>query len=117
MPPKPVLGDERLDADRISIELLAAAHRIPQGMPRGHAPLADPLRRAARSVPRNLGAGAGRPSEVDASRHDGSTRGAALECGAILDALRGLGLLPADVASTERAHGVRLVQMLSRMGR
>jgi four helix bundle protein len=107
--PEPVLGDERLDADRIAIELLAAARRLPQGMLRRRAPWANELRRAARSVPLNLAEGASRPRDVAASRHDGIARGAALECGAILEALRVLGLIPADVASTQRAHVVRLV--------
>jgi hypothetical protein len=41
-------------------------------------------------------------------------RGSALECRAILDAPRVLGLIPADVASRVRAHVVRLAQMLRR---
>ena len=114
---EPLLAYERLDVYRVSIEVLAAAHKITSALPKGHAPLADQFRRAAISVPLNIAEGTARPTDADAARHYGIARGSALECGAILDALKALGLVTPSLALATRSQIVRVVQMLSRMCR
>src|SRR3954447_15534592 len=55
---------EKLDVYQRSIELLAAALRIAEKLPRGQAPLADQFRRAAMSIPLNVAEGSGRSPGV-----------------------------------------------------
>ena len=84
-----MLSHERLDVYQRSIEFLAAALRIAERMPRGQAPLADQIRRAAMSIPLNIAEGSGRsPGSADRARFRGIARGSAMECGAILDVVR-----------------------------
>ncbi len=117
MQTEPLLGYERLDVYKLAIELLADAFRITSSLPKGHGALADQFRRAALSVPLNIAEGSGRPTELDAARHYGIARGSALECGAIIDALKVIGLVTPEVAADARSRVVRIVQMLSRMCR
>lgn len=111
-----MLSHERLDVYQRAIEFLAAALRIAERLPRGQAPLADQLRRAAMSIPLNIAEGSGRaPGSADRSRFRGIARGSAMECGAILDVVRLLDVAP----DTDWAHAkgllVRVVEMLSKM--
>src|SRR4029453_11551395 len=81
-----MLSHERLDVYQRSIEFLASALRIAEKLPRGQAPLADQLRRAAMSIPLNIAEGSGRsPASADRTRFRGIARGSAMECGAILE--------------------------------
>ena len=60
-----MLSFQKLDVYRCSIEFLARSVSLPEVLPRGHAVLADPLRRAALSVPLNIAEPqAGRPSPI-----------------------------------------------------
>ena len=77
----------------------------------------DPLKRAATSIPLplNLAEAAGRTGNADAART--YARGSAMECAAILDALRTLEIIDAD----RHRHGLelleRIVAMLTRLCR
>ncbi len=117
MQDEPLLGYERLDVYKLSIELLAEAYKIAGDLPKGQGPVADQFRRASVSVPLNIAEGTGRPTDLDAARHYGIARGSALECGAIVDALKVMGLLAPEIARCTRMRIVRIVQMLSRMCR
>jgi hypothetical protein len=46
-----MLHFQKLDVYQRSIDFLALAHRVRERLPKGHADLADQLRRAAQSVP------------------------------------------------------------------
>ena len=102
---------------RCAIEFLARSTRLPQNLPRGHSALAEQLRRAALSIPLNIAEAAGRVSEADGARHDAIARGSAMECAAIMDALRVLTVVD------ERQHAeaadllARLVAMLTKLCR
>ncbi|MBI5488306.1 MAG: four helix bundle protein [Deltaproteobacteria bacterium] len=107
---------ERLDVYRCATAHLALALRLIAGFPRGHAYLADQLRRAALSIPLNIAEGVGRPSPDDRRRHLAIARGSAMECAAVFDAGRMLGLLSEEAAGEAKALPERIVQMLTKMG-
>ena len=111
-----MLSHEKLDVYQRSIEFLAAALRIAERVPRGQAPLADQFRRAAMSIPLNVAEGGGRAAgSADRTRFRGIARGSAMECGAILDVVRLLGVAPEADWAHAKALLVRIVEMLSRM--
>jgi four helix bundle protein len=111
-----MLDHERLDVYQRAIEFLACALRITEQFPRGQAPLADQLRRAAMSIPLNIAEGSGRSaSSADRSRFRGIARGSAMECGAILDVVRLLDAGSEPEWSRAKALLIRVVEMLSKM--
>ena len=110
-----MLDHERLDVYQASIEFLALSHRVLGALPRGHATIADQLRRAALSVPVNIGEGTGKRTPKDRARFYAYSRGSAMECGALLDVLQVLELVDAETHREGKALLVRVVSMLSRM--
>jgi len=84
-----MLSFQRLEVYQRSIEFLALALGIIAELPtKGHADIADPLRRAAQSQPLNIAEGAGRTSRPDIAKHYTIARGSAMECAAILDVMK-----------------------------
>ena len=111
-----MLYHEKLDVYQAAIKLTALCITIGEGIPKGHAALAEQLRRAAMSIPLNIAEGVGKPSGADQARFHAIARGSAMECGAILDIVR---LLGGGRESTDHAKElvVRIVEMLSKMCR
>lgn len=111
------LSHENLRVYQVAIEFLALAAAVIEAFPKGHASLADQLRRAALSIPLNIAEGAGRKSKPDSARFFAIARGSALECGAILDACAVLNV--ADSARCRRGKEllVAAVSMLSSLSR
>jgi len=60
---------------------------------KGHADIADQLRRAAQSQPLNIAEGAGRTSRPDVAKHYTIARGSAMECAAVLDVMKAQGTI------------------------
>ena len=89
-----MFGFQCLDVYRCAILFLGHASALAQRVPRGHATLADQLRRAALSVPLNIAEGTGK-GDRDAARFYTIARGSALECAAILDVFEALAVVPA----------------------
>jgi four helix bundle protein len=83
-----MLSFQRLEVYQRSIQFCAVARQIIRELPRGHADLADQLKRAAQSQPLNIAEGAGRTSRADIARHYTIARASAMECAAILDVLQ-----------------------------
>ena len=83
-----MLSFQKLRVYQQSIEFLALAVEIIDNLPKGHAELADQLRRAAQSQPRNIAEGAGRRTRVDQARFYTHARGSAMEAAAALDTMR-----------------------------
>ena len=110
-----MLDHERLDVYQASIEFLARAHRVLEALPRGNATIADPLRRAALSVPVNIGEGTGKRSPKDRARFYSYSRGSAMECGALFDALNVMELVDSETHAQGKTLLVRVVSMLSKM--
>ena len=112
-----MLSFQKLDVYRCAIDFVALAIDIGATIPRGHAELRDQLRRAALSVPLNIAEAAGRTSEADAARHFAIARGSAMECAAVLDVTRALGVLqePRHQQATDLL--ARVVAMLTKLCR
>lgn len=68
---------ERLEAYQVAREFLALAHEIGTRLPRGAAPLADQLERAATSALLNTAEGAGRRAGREKARFFDTARGSA----------------------------------------
>jgi len=89
-----MLTFQRLDVYQRSIEFFALTLEIIAELPsKGHADLADQLRRAAQSQPLNIAEGAGRASRPDVARHYTIARGSAMECAAVLDVMKAQGTI------------------------
>jgi four helix bundle protein len=112
-----MLSFQRLDVYQCAIEFLAIAVQLCATIPRGHAELRDQLRRAALSVPLNIAEGAGRTSDADAARHFAIARGSAMECAAVLDVIRALGVLQEQPYHQATDLLARVVAMLTKLCR
>ena len=113
----PVLAHERLDVYQRSVEFLACSSRLLDEMPKGNSALADQLRRASLSIPLNVAEGVGKSSRPDQRSFFHNARGSAMECAAILDACRVLNLGRPELIGSAKALVVRIVCMLSKIGR
>ena len=109
----PRLDFEKLDVYRVAVEFhaLAASLRLPPG-PRE---LRDQLDRAALSIVLNTAEGAGGVGAADKARFFAMARGSAMECAALFDVLRNLGITPRPTCVRARALLVRIVQMHTRL--
>jgi four helix bundle protein len=111
------LSHENLRVYQIAIQFLGLAADIVDRLPKGHATLADQLRRASLSVPLNIAEAAGRKSRADCARCFAIARGSALECGAVLDACVVLRLCEKETAVQGKELLVSVVSMLSKLSR
>jgi four helix bundle protein len=109
---EPRLDPERLDCYRVALEFNVLATRL---VPRGHRDIRDQLLRASLSVPLNLAEGCGRRAPADKAHFYAIARGSAMECAAIVDAARSLGLAPIATCKEARWLLVRIVQMLTKL--
>ncbi|MCA9491849.1 MAG: four helix bundle protein [Myxococcales bacterium] len=112
-----VFDHEKLDVYRVAIDFVAIADGIVEGLPRGRGYLADQLLRAATSIVLNIAEGAGEHSTSEKARFYRMARRSATECAAVLDVCRKLGLGSAEQLSEGRDRLVRIVSMLTRLGR
>jgi four helix bundle protein len=106
-----MLSFQKLDVYQRSIEFLAFVHRLLPRLPKGHADLADQLRRSAQSTPQNIAEGAGRMSRPDKARHYTIARGSAMESAAHLDVMKISGL----IVDEHYFHGVELLERVVAM--
>ena len=109
-----MFGFQRFDVYRCAILFLGHASGLAERVPRGHATLADQLRRAALSVPLNIAEGTGK-GDRDAARFYTIARGSALECAAILDVFEALAVVPAAQLQEPRDLLERVVSMLTKL--
>jgi len=112
-----MLAYEKLDVYQCSIQFLAVATKLIDSLPRGNSALGDQLKRAALSIPLNIAESSGKPTLLDRKRFCGIARGSAMECGAILDACRVLGLSDESLVREGKELLVRAVSMLTKMCR
>ncbi|MCI0572553.1 MAG: four helix bundle protein [Myxococcaceae bacterium] len=112
-----MLSFQKLDVYQRAIEFLALTAEASAEIPRGHGALLDQLRRAATSISLNIAEAAGRTGTADAAQRYAIARGSAMECAAVLDALRVLGLV--EPRAHERGCELlgRIVAMLTKLCR
>ena len=105
-----MLQFRELDVYRCAIAVLPKAYAIATEL---DGEMAGQLRRAALSISLNIAEGTGR-FDRDQRKFLVTARGSTLECGAILDAMRALGLDHAEVEASDLLL-VRIVSMLTKM--
>jgi four helix bundle protein len=110
-----MLHFQKLDVYQRSIEFLALAHHVRAQLPKGHAELADQLRRSAQSVPQNIAEGCGRTARADKARHYTIARGSAMESAAHLDVMKVDGLVEPGVYERGMELLERIVAMLTKL--
>lgn len=112
-----MLDYDRLDVYRCAIEHLGFVFKAIPLLPRGFSALADQWRRAATSIPMNIAEAVGKPSRPDRMNKFAIARGEAMECGAILDVVALLEVVPAEDLIRAKAFVVRMVEMLTKLCR
>jgi four helix bundle protein len=108
---------ERLDVYRAALEHLALVLGWIPKLKRGSASLADQWRRAAMSIPLNIGEATGKVSPAERAHCYQVARGEAMECASILDVVRLTRVAPDNELDRARDILLRVVQMLSKMAR
>lgn len=99
---------------RKSLELIRLSVDVIAGLPRGHAHLADQLRRATSSITLNFAEGCGKSSARDRRRYFHSARGSANEVVAILDVALAFNALDTTLHDKGIDVADHLAAMLSR---
>jgi four helix bundle protein len=110
-----MLHFQKLDVYQRSIEFLALARRVRQRLPKGHADLADQLRRAAQSIPQNIAEGCGRTTRADKAKHYTIARGSAMESASHFDVMRVEELIDAELYAQGIELLERIVAMLTKL--
>ena len=108
---------EKLDVYQCAIQFLAIGSQIIDGLPKGNSILMDQLKRASLSIVLNIAEASGKTSKLDNARFFAIARGSAMECGAVLDACRILGLTNDKLIEDGKHLVVRIVSMLSKLCR
>ncbi len=117
---KPKIGyfdHEKWDVYQASLELVILISDIIEQLPRGKAYLADQLQRAGTSVPLNIAEGAGEDASNEKARFYRMAKRSATECSSILDVCYRLQLLDEQRYIEGRKLLLRIVAMLTKMGR
>lgn len=99
---------------RKSLDLVKLSAKVIGELPRGHAHLADQLRRAASSITLNFCEGCGKSSVRDRRRYFLSARGSANEVAAILDVALAWGAIGLRHHGEAVEFASHLAAMLSR---
>ena len=108
---------EKWDVYQASLELVILISDIVEQLPRGKAYLADQLQRAGTSVPLNIAEGAGEDAVNEKARFYRMARRSATECASILDVCHRLQLIVENRYMEGRTLLLRIVAMLTKMGR
>ena len=110
-----MLGFQRLEVYRLSIEFHGLLVRCTRERVRGYRGVVDQVRRAASSVPLNIAEASGRLQPGEAAHHFAIARGSAMECAAGLDLCRQLAIISEDDYHQGMELLVSIVKMLSRL--
>jgi len=108
---------EKWDVYQAALELVILISDIVEQLPRGKAYLADQLQRAGTSVPLNIAEGAGEDAMNEKARFYRMAKRSAAECASILDVCYRLQLLDENRYADGRKLLLRIVAMLTKMGR
>ena len=108
---------EKLEVYQVAVRFVALANDVVEALPRGRGYLGDQLQRAATSVPLNIAEGAGEHSGSEKARIYRIARRSATESAAILDVCRQLALITPERYAAGRELLLRIVSMLTKLGR
>lgn len=113
----PIFPHHRLDAYRVALQLVVAAHKLADGIPRGHRTVADQIQRASTSVVLNIAEAANRCGKGEKRQRFGTACG---ECGEVAAAAELAGVL--GLADDARVRDVmeladRVLAMTNRLVR
>jgi four helix bundle protein len=108
---------EKWDVYQAALEFVILISDIVEQLPRGKAFLVDQLQRAGTSVPLNIAEGAGEDAINEKARFYRMARRSATECASILDVCHRLRLIDGDRYAEGRTLLLRIVAMLTKMGR
>jgi four helix bundle protein len=110
-------GHEQLDVYQISIHYVSWAYNLAKRLTGVDRHARDQLLRASQSIALNIAEGNGKGSDADRRRFFEIARGSALECAAIQDCLAACDVLIDDENHKGKAMLVRIVSMLTKLGR
>jgi four helix bundle protein len=110
-------GHEQLDVYQLSLKYVAWAYLLAKRLEGADRHARDQLLRASQSMPQNIAEGNGRGTEADRRRFFEIARGSALECASIQDVLEACGVLAANDSEVGKAMLVRIVSMLTKLGK
>ena len=102
--PNAQLTYEKLDVCPCAIRFLAVTAQVSDKLPKGNSTIMDQLERASLSIVLNIAKGCGKPTSKENSRFFSIARGSAMECGAVLDACRILGLAESELQAEGRTR-------------
>jgi len=106
-----MLSVHNLTAYSVGLEFLELSVKIINALPQGFADDADQLRRAAKSIVRNIAEGAGRRTRPDKAKHYAIARGEAMECVGSIDALK----VENTITAEDHARGLALLERLAKL--
>ena len=106
---------KQLDVYQLAIQHLTLAQLLSAEVQPGQREVRDQLRRASLSIPLNVAEGAGKTKPADQRRFFAIARGSAMECAALVDVCRVLGIGSAHTWDEADALLLSLVRMLSKM--
>jgi four helix bundle protein len=112
---EPYFDHERLEVYQVAREFNREVRSIVAEVPRGHADSKDNLKRAAKSITRNIAEGAGRWNVPDKVYFYHIARASATESAATLDELVDWALLPEERIRKAKSILGRVVAMLTAM--
>ena len=117
---KPKVGyfdHEKWDVYQAALDLVILISDVVEQLPRGKAYLVDQLQRAGTSVPLNIAEGAGEDAMNEKARFYRMAKRSAAECASIFDVCYRLQLLDDKRYADGRKLLLRIVAMLTKMGR
>ncbi len=106
---------ERLEVYRLAREFARLVRALLDGLGRGHSDSKDNLKRAAKSITRNIAEGAGKWRVADKIHFYHIARASATECAACLDELVDFGLASEERVVASKEILARVVAMLIAM--
>jgi four helix bundle protein len=112
---EPLFDHERLEVYQTGRQFNREVRELLEDVPRGNAESKDNLRRAAKSVTRNVAEGGGKWQLADKIHYYHIARGSATECAASLDELVDFALLDERRIVHPKATLARVVSMLIAM--
>jgi four helix bundle protein len=110
-------GHEKLDVYQLSLNYVAWAYRLVNGLTGQNRHARDQLLRASQSISQNIAEGNGKGTEADRRRYFEIARGSALECSATQDILAVCQTIGMDENEKGKQMLYRIVSMLTKLGK